>query len=155
MKSHFLDELNSHEDVQSDEARLNNSLQVWTPHGSSYYNDPGIQADWHSARDLCRSFGGYLVTIRSQETLDFINGFKSVPADQYWIGASDEKKEGTFVWVNDEPWDFEIFPPTEPNGDTVENCLLLFGDSKPAEEKGKFNDMICSDEFRFICERNI
>jgi len=49
---------------------------TWTPYSGSYYLDPGLSLSWHAARDECATYGGFLVSIKSADELDFFNSFK-------------------------------------------------------------------------------
>lgn len=67
----------------------------------------------------------------------------------YWIGLSDEKVEGTFVW-NDgtvlEDSSFSEWRPGEPNDYAArEDCVQIF-------KNMGWNDMPCNWVLSYICE---
>lgn len=86
-------------------------------------------SSWHDARDVCASQGGYLVTIQDTVENDFIY---QLTKGNTWLGATDEIEEGTWVWVNGEPWDFQNWEQGEPNHgnlDELEHYLRFWDQS--------------------------
>lgn len=68
---------------------------------------------WHQARKACEEMGGHLVTIASKEENDFV---LSVVGRQIgWIGCTDEKKEGDWLWVDGSQVSFAEWLAEEPN----------------------------------------
>ncbi|KAH3884291.1 hypothetical protein DPMN_008270 [Dreissena polymorpha] len=128
--------------------------KIWRKHEFSFYFEPNKNASWQSAQAECITIGGRLATIRNQQALDFVNSMRTVPHANYWIGASDLETEGIFKYVTGEIVAFFNFPDTEPNGETQENCMQIFGIHKDVTERDKMNDNKCDEEHRFICERN-
>jgi hypothetical protein len=62
---------------------------------------------WHEARDYCASLGGHLVTIQAPSENRFVYDLATDNVQVgTWLGASDEEKEGTWVWVTGEPWNY-------------------------------------------------
>src|SRR5438045_382410 len=59
---------------------------------------------WHQAEADAELRGGHLATITSQAELDYVRGLGVLPSVPYWLGATDEGHEGTWVWVTGEPW---------------------------------------------------
>lgn len=58
---------------------------------------------WKEAKEYCESLGGHLVTIMSDEEQEVVKDLVSRGEKaQYWLGATDEVKEGTWVWVTGE-----------------------------------------------------
>lgn len=69
--------------------------------------------------------------------------------DMYWIGLSDEIKEGTFVWGDGSKLDYTNWLDGEPNDfhfiEQGEDCVLI--------RKGEgWNDMRCSFTAPFVCQ---
>ena len=63
-----------------------------------------------------------------------------------WIGLNDGDREGTFVWVNAEPFTFTNWNGGEPNNNNDEDCVGMLGD-------GRWNDFDCGDSYDSVCER--
>lgn len=90
------------------------------------------------AQRFCEENGGSLVKIDSQEKNDAIA--KKVAVIDEWtffIGATDEKEEGTFVWQDGSPLTYRNWAANEPNNDTIsgtENYVQMYRD-------GTWNDL--------------
>lgn len=67
-----------------------------------------------------------------------------------WIGATDKKTEGTFIWASTgEPMNFTSWAPEEPNGFRHENCVEIAWITRG---KLVWKDCRCSIRNFFICE---
>jgi hypothetical protein len=80
---------------------------------------------WHQAKARCESMGGYLVCIESADEQNFI----AILADGRYLslGATDEKEEDVWVWVNGAPFNPTFWMSGQPNnygGD--ENYLATY-----------------------------
>ena len=90
------------------------------------------------AQRFCEENGGSLVKIDSQEKNDAI-AKKVAEIDEwtFFIGATDEKEEGTFVWQDGSPLTYQNWAKSEPNNDTIcgeENYVQMYKD-------GTWNDL--------------
>jgi len=49
----------------------------------------------------------------------------------FWIGLADIDQEGTFMWQStaEDQTDFEAWGPSQPDGDSDENCVAMVPDS--------------------------
>lgn len=66
--------------------------------------------------------------------------------NQYWIGFSDQKEEGNFIWDDASPVNFEFWNKKEPNDKRKnEDCVVM-------KRSKKWNDLDCSKERNYICE---
>ncbi len=54
---------------------------------------------WKEAEEYCEALGGHLATIMSEEQEVVKNLVKDGEKAQYRLGATDEVKEGAWVWV--------------------------------------------------------
>ncbi len=117
-----------------------------THHCYGLYTD---NKSWTNARSACQSLGtGWeLVGVSSAAERDVIGGTN--PGSSFWTGGNDQLVEGTFVWVNGEPWWAGGWAPTEPNGDTNENCVLF----NPNHDPFVFEDRNCGSTRDYLCER--
>lgn len=62
---------------------------------------------WYEAKEKCEALGGHLVTITSKEENAAISKLISdYNKSFYWIGATDEKVEGEWEWVNGEKFQY-------------------------------------------------
>lgn len=126
-------------------------------HSYKYYEEA---TDWHSAKEICEKYGGYLVTITSVEENEFLicnlpNSNKSF----YWIGATDEAQEGIWRWANGEKFSYNNWSDSSPNNNNEKEHYAGFmnkeenydGYSTPI---GSWNDfeLFPMDDGGFICE---
>ena len=51
---------------------------------------------WHEAAKKCKEMGGILASVKSKKANDFI--VKITGGKCVWLGASDETKEGEWLW---------------------------------------------------------
>lgn len=70
------------------------------------------KVSWHIARDKCQRMGGQLVVIPNKETWDFVKGLTKT---KVWLGATDEKVENKWVWVDGTDMNFTSWVPGNPS----------------------------------------
>ena len=104
--------------------------------------------DWHDAQENCQDRGGWLVDIVDAEE----NAFVHSNLHDYWnwhhIGLTDQDDEGTFKWVTGSNLEYNNFWPGEPNNSGgKEDCAEM-------RYSGLWNDVSCSKEQYFICEKD-
>ncbi len=125
--------------------------RVTNPENQHQYLVANFAASWHKANEYCSSLGGHLVTIQTEEE----NQFVSHLAPDMWLGATDEIKEGDWVWVTGEPWSYTNWYPSEPT-----NCCpqQFCGPQECTPESyltvdntGQWNDTPDGEMF-FVCE---
>ena len=61
-----------------------------------------------------------------------------------WIGGSDKRKEGDWVWSDNSKWSYTNWAPGQPDNKTGEDCLLT--------ENGMWLDTSCDRNHTFMCE---
>lgn len=116
--------------------------------------------EWEDAEQFCVSHGLHLVKDDGGAEHEFLLT-QIGDTGRWWIGANDRMKEGQFKWVSDgsdvvgdlwgigEPNDQEWLPTDKAD------CVLLLdkdGDGLYPGTPGKWNDHMCDDSFKFICE---
>ncbi|XP_028655677.1 CD209 antigen-like protein E isoform X2 [Erpetoichthys calabaricus] len=71
--------------------------------GKCYYMSNETKT-WNTSRDHCISLGGHLVIITSDAEKKFLqntfNDTMNGPKQSYWIGLSDQEKEGNWYWID-------------------------------------------------------
>lgn len=112
------------------------------------------------AREACRLAGGHLVTIGSEEENELA---RDLHDGEHWLGATDELADdapgvGTYVWVNEEPWEFSDWEEGQPNafendcpdedGQCYEHCAFQ-------TDEGDWNDRSCWHTIASICEWDV
>ncbi len=70
------------------------------------------KVSWQVARDKCERMGGQLAVIHDKATWEFIKGLSET---RLWLGATDEKVEGEWVWVDGEKMTFKAWTPGNPD----------------------------------------
>lgn len=70
-------------------------------------------------------------------------------AGRFWIGISDIIEENRWVYSSNlQPIKVNSFHPSQPDGHTNGNCVLLW-----KEQHGLWADDPCENRYNFICER--
>nr|XP_046182867.1 C-type lectin domain family 4 member D-like isoform X1 [Oncorhynchus gorbuscha] len=81
----------------------------WMCHRKHCYYFSNDSLTWVESQDKCVSMGGQLVIIDSlseQTILDKkVGAIMSGGEDKFWIGLTDQKEEGKWLWVDDTPLD--------------------------------------------------
>ncbi|GFN79590.1 C-type mannose receptor 2 [Plakobranchus ocellatus] len=118
------------------------------------YNDERL---WQDARTACQQDGGDLVKVQDDCMSKSIEEqIKSRPADDnFWIGLSDQIKEGTWRWLDDdEAVIYKNWAPGQPNNHQVsghkrgQDCVEI-----GSHKKAQWNDQDCNVAYKFICEK--
>lgn len=98
---------------------------IWGGH-SYYLFDLG--GTWEEAESYCRSLGGHLATITSQEENDALYQYIcSLEVGSAYIGLTDNVQEGLWLWVTGEELDYTNWHTGEPNNDySGENYAMFY-----------------------------
>jgi hypothetical protein len=121
--------------------------------GKSYkvFNQP---LSWHEAQERCRAMGGHLAIVTNERESGFLLSLlRAQGLDATWLGATDERVEGQWMWVDGSPmrysnWDLAQRQPNNKMGS--EHYLMIL-----ASRDGKWSDQPDhSDQYRpsFICQ---
>jgi len=147
----------------------NNNVQKYTAVSTGTYNGHtysiyNVSMTWKEAKKYCESIGGHLVTITSAQEQKFIepliykalyNGQKFIGKGQYYIGATDEVKEGAWKWITGESfsytnWYNTALPKSYPENDyAVIYNSYGWGTTKDKNVTGNSYDYTNTG---FICE---
>jgi cysteine-rich repeat protein len=112
---------------------------VWGANGHCYQLF-GAPVDWATALGACEAVAGHLVTI----TRDGENRMLA-QLGAGWIGLSDIDEEGSFGWVNGEPYELDAFMAGQPDDwGGNEDCGELAGLG--------WNDLDCAQPRAYFCE---
>jgi hypothetical protein len=89
------------------------------------------KVSWQTARDKCARMGGQLAVVPDARTWEFIKGLTET---RVWLGATDEKVEGEWLWVDGTRMTFKAWTPGNPdNAHAKEHYLSITA-------KGGWND---------------
>lgn len=123
-----------------------------------YYKVFEEQQTWHNAKKKCESLGGHLAVISSKEQDQFIFLLaQKRDVQEVYLGATDEAKEGVWLWVSGEKMSYQNWGPLQPtNSHGNEHYLALRIKSSRPEYIGKWNDLP-DDRFRdlkvgYVCQ---
>ncbi len=97
------------------------------------------------AKESCRKLGGVIAEPQSADDSVAMGQAAAPWANGGWIGLTDEKTEGTFVWESGRQLPQSSWRYGEPNDWSNEDCVHLFDD-------GGWNDLSCFTARPFICE---
>ena len=122
-----------------------------------------IGVTWHTAKEYCDTLGGYLAAITSQEEQYFAEKLISSGTKKaYWLGGTDEVREGEWKWITEETWNYTNWERGEPNnfyfGGQREHYLGFWRVNSNPSAIYKWNDYTdsgtnaYSENFGFICE---
>jgi hypothetical protein len=117
----------------------------WNGHHYKLILDP---LTWKQAQKACEDNGGHLVIIedqREQEALvAMLSQTKPIPGE-LWIGATDEKVEGQYTWVDGSAVGYTNWMPRSPRGSGNYMALNMNGG-------GGWEDHDLHFTHGFICE---
>ncbi|XP_075904283.1 uncharacterized protein LOC142902754 [Nelusetta ayraudi] len=120
----------------------------WIKFNESCYFFATSSKNWESSRQYCKSKGGDLVVVNSQEEQAFIN--QAIQKGTHvWIGLSDILVERTWTWVDGTPLTLKFWYPGQPNSQGDQDCVELV---QSASGEGLWNDEDCTTEQTWICE---
>ncbi len=88
--------------------------------GHHYLFVPG-KLSWTEAKSAAEARGGHLAVITSREEDEFAKALLGSALAEYhslcWIGASEDSPQGSWKWVNSEPFAYTGWGKDEPNRD--------------------------------------
>jgi len=104
--------------------------------------------DWFQAKEYCLDIGGTLCEVHSAHEEKELEKLLDDKDETYWLGLTDEKEEGKFVWItSNKPLTMSYWAPGEPsNGGGNEDCVEIVN--------GLWNDINCTNGERChaLCE---
>ncbi|CAN8184992.1 unnamed protein product [Coccothraustes coccothraustes] len=104
---------------------------------------------WFEARDFCRTIGGDLACIHSEEEQNLIARLdRGYIHYSYWMGLSALDSDSGFTWSDGSPVNFEKWSHGEPNNyDGNEKCGVFTGYLNM-----NWNDLFCEHMLDFVCQ---
>ncbi|XP_015279234.1 PREDICTED: macrophage mannose receptor 1-like [Gekko japonicus] len=122
----------------------------WVKYEDNEYYFHNTSLSMGEARRFCKQQSGDLAVITSEKERMFLwkyNVFHAFKDDVY-IGLT-VGVDGKFRWLDGTLVTYEAWAPNEPNNaNEEEDCVMMY------ERTGLWNDIYCSAENRFICERH-
>ena len=121
----------------------------WSGLGGYCYEYNEKNRNWVSANAACRSSGGFLVDIQSQEENEFVQKLITDGTRQTLIGYRDVIRENRFIWDRTgTPGNFTNWNKGEPNDSSGEDCTTIWHAST-----GVWNDVRCGIAYPSICKK--
>ncbi len=100
---------------------------------------------WRRAQEKCRKLGGNLACVHDGKTQDFIRTLSK--GLDLWLGATDEKVEGLWMWVDGQEMTYKAWFRGGPEGGRKSDYLLIgWGGRGWADRREDFGCV------GFICE---
>lgn len=121
-----------------------------------YFTTESSLATWQQAVDECANSapGTTLAVLGTVEEIDLV--FAEFVAETFWIGGHDMNVEGSFEWINGEPWAFTngaypwaVDEPNNVGGGTPAHCAALDNVNGPE----RMFDRNCANTYDGLCER--
>ncbi|XP_045618921.1 perlucin [Procambarus clarkii] len=126
-----------------------------------YYANPNHRLDWDRAARFCKGMGGHLARPTHIPALIAFLLEHYPHVVRWYLGGSDLAEEGVWLWTDGRPVSDEDWKPSEPNGNTRENCLeLCFSNCEMERDQTSsitfpsLNDESCQTTLNFVCEYN-
>ncbi|KAH8248598.1 hypothetical protein KR032_001228, partial [Drosophila birchii] len=136
--------------VDNDDELLLSARQPFKKIGEKYYLiEEENPLSWEEATNNCFRRNAQLVSLQNEQEWDAIR--QHLDSDKnYWVDVNDIEQSGRYVsGYFDRKAPFLIWEAREPNQLTSEHCVELRRDYNHY-----MNDIICSQENYYICERS-
>jgi len=93
-------------------------------HNYKVFLEAGL--DWKTAKDRCEAMGGHLVTVSNEQENKFMIALATktigdINNSGIWLGATDERNEGQWEWIDGTPFKYSNWNEGQPNGNRNEN----------------------------------
>lgn len=90
-----------------------------------YYKVIRERATWREAKAACKKLGGHLACIETAKEMAYIK--RLVGSRRMWVGATDERVEGRWVWLTGRPVGKgpDFWEPREPSATSEENFATV------------------------------
>ncbi|XP_060948483.1 hepatic lectin-like [Limanda limanda] len=135
----------------------------WEPHGGKCYFFSWVTSSWTQSRTHCILMRGDLVVINNREEQRFLESRLRVKMythnDKFWIGLTDSKKEGEWLWVDDTRLDTSLtfWREGEPDNEAWDtpdgqDCVRM-GEKDGATNLKSWVDQSCKYFQKYICEK--
>ncbi|CAG5120958.1 unnamed protein product, partial [Candidula unifasciata] len=103
---------------------------------------------WADALETCNSFNGSLASIASRDEQSYLEGrLNSLTSVNFWIGASDRRREAGWQWEDGTPFAYLNWFPGEPNDQVTEDCVAL------NTKTTMWYDYPCNQRLGFVCKK--
>ena len=126
----------------------------WEPFdGRCYFWVTNQVKNWSDAENFCQTKGGHLVSVTRKEINDYLmSRLGHCGQHRVWIGATYQKKEGSWEWPDSSSPVKEDWTPVRPSLQNTENCAELYNIDE--QQQGQ-NDFDCEASLNFVCSKTL
>ncbi|CAG2202657.1 unnamed protein product [Mytilus edulis] len=125
----------------------------WKSYGSSCYFFSQTTATWNDAKRKCITKNSMLAEVVSYGERDFLRKQASKYAETFWLGGTDSKHEGSWIWATSQSnfivtgWHTRLVKEPNNQGGN-EHCINIH-----KKLDFEWNDDRCWNSYRYICEK--
>ncbi|CAC5410676.1 unnamed protein product [Mytilus coruscus] len=125
----------------------------WKIYGSSCYFFSRTMVTWNDAKRNCITKNSMLAEVVSYGERDFLRKRASEYAETFWLGGTDSKNEGSWIWATSQSnfivtgWHTRLVKEPNNRGGN-ENCNNIH-----KKLDFEWNDDSCFKRYRYICEK--
>uniref|UniRef100_F7BZK8 Pulmonary surfactant-associated protein D-like n=1 Tax=Monodelphis domestica TaxID=13616 RepID=F7BZK8_MONDO len=114
--------------------------------GETIFKTSSFEGNFEKALQSCRQAGGQVASPRNAAENMAIQEIVTVYNKAAFLGMTDMKTEGKFIYPTGESLSYSNWAPGEPNNDKdEEDCVEIF-------TNGKWNDKRCGESCLIICQ---
>ncbi|XP_043844563.1 pulmonary surfactant-associated protein D-like [Dromiciops gliroides] len=114
--------------------------------GEKIFKSSGSEGNFEKASQSCGQAGGQVASPRNAAENIALQEIVTVYNKSAFLGMTDTKREGMFIYATGEPLVYSNWVPGEPNNDRGgENCIEIYSN-------GKWNDTLCEELRLIICQ---
>ncbi|XP_063997706.1 hepatic lectin-like [Pogoniulus pusillus] len=119
----------------------------WKLFGKSCYSFSSQAMSWQDAKETCTDLGAHLVIVDSEEEQTFLVENINSSSSSYWLGVTDQEKEGIWVWTNGNRPTISYWNTWERSAERERrDCGSIGAD-------GVWTQRVCSEPCLWICEK--
>ena len=127
----------------------------WKDWGNSWYlfvapagtNCDHEASNWTTAQKYCKERGADLVSLTTNEEVDFVYTHTKNVRYIFWIGLSKNSTNGSWTWSNGDKLNITKWNEKEPNLPETEHCVEILQSTEV------WNNQECTDKLAWICEK--
>jgi len=123
----------------------------WEENGQHCYFWSTITKSWDEAEQDCRDKRGYLASVTSNATNEYIlKAMANFNEHSLWIGGNSKEKKGVWKWTDGSAWGFDYWFHGHALDDDEEKCLQydVWSDKK-------WYNADCSNPEMYLCSKRI
>ena len=109
-----------------------------------------MKSNWGRARAYCPGRGADLVSLTTQEEVDFVYSHTRNKANNFWIGLTYEtqfKNNTPWTWSNGDILNVTQWNRGEPNKLNKEHCTHIL------KRRKRWNNLRCDSKLAWICKK--